>query len=167
MNFANIKYDDISNGTGVRVSLFVSGCDNNCKGCFNKEAQDFNYGRHFEDYNLKCILEGCMPDYIEGLSILGGEPLHKKNIDKVLQICKRFKHIYPHKTIWIYSGYLYENLIKSPKFNELCKYIDVLVDGPFIEEQKSLLLEFRGSSNQRIIDILQTQVTGHISTIYK
>ena len=162
MNYAEIKYNDIANGTGVRTSLFVSGCERRCKGCFNENAWDFKYGKPFDDYIMLCLLKSCIPEYIEGLSILGGEPLHPNNIDKIIQICKRFKYIFRNKTIWIYTGYDYEVISKSRKFKVLSNYIDVLVDGEFIQDKKDLMLKFKGSSHQRIIDIKKSISEGKI-----
>ena len=156
MNYATIKSYDIANGPGVRVSLFVSGCEHYCKGCFNSEAWDFKFGSEYTleiDIMMHKHLE---PDYIQGLSILGGEPLHPNNQSKVLEIVKKFKCQYPKKDLWIYTGYNYEDLVsnKVGKYAiDILAYTDVLVDGKFVEELKDISLNFRGSSNQRIIDV--------------
>ena len=159
MNYSNIKTRDISNGPGVRVSLFVSGCNNHCKGCFNTEAWDFNHGEPFIEYTEKYILEQMEPRYISGITILGGEPLDPKNIEDVLYFLSKVRSVYgTTKSIWIYTGYILKQLTnkKSEKYNpmifNILSTIDVLVDGPFIEEEKDISLAFRGSRNQRIID---------------
>lgn len=158
MRYGKINKTDIANGTGVRVSLFVSGCRNRCKGCFNPETWDFNYGEDFTRRTLDEILEALSPDYIAGLSILGGDPFEPENIGWVVMICAIVKEIYPDKTIWIYTGYQYEDL----KYLSVMEYIDVLVDGRFIEEQKDFRLRFRGSINQRIIDVPASRSSGSV-----
>lgn len=163
MNYGEIKTYDIANGPGVRVSLFISGCTRYCPGCFNEEAWAFNFGKKFTDHTLNYILELSKRDYIDGLSILGGEPLHPKNIETVYEIVSVFKFVYPNKDIWLWSGYTYEELNERMENNSdvitklIFKYIDVLVDGPFEKTKKDLLLRFRGSSNQRIIDIQKSK----------
>lgn len=149
MNYASIKEYDIANGTGVRVSLFVSGCRNHCKGCFNKEAWDFNYGQPYTKETQQYILSQLAFPYNNGLSILGGDPFEPENLPIITQLCKQAKQLYPDKDIWVYTGYLYEDI----KHHEIFNYIDILVDGPFIEDLKDIRLQFRGSSNQRIINI--------------
>ena len=158
MNYATIKKFDIANGPGVRVSLVVSGCRHHCKNCFNKEAWDFNYGKYFSCEIIDEIYKAMKSYYINGLTILGGDPMEPENRHSVLRLSKIIKGLYPNKTIWIYTGYLYEDL----KDLEIMKYIDVLVDGPFIEELKDISLQFKGSSNQRIIDIPETRKSGEI-----
>ena len=153
MNYAKIKTVDIANGTGVRVSLFVSGCNNNCQGCFNKEAQDFNYGEEFnEEEILKRIKENSI---LNGITISGGEPLCKENIPGVLKFIKDVKEIRPEFNVWCYSGYTLDQLIdrNDEETNECLNQIDVLVDGRFVEAKKDPTLKFRGSSNQRILDL--------------
>lgn len=140
---------DISNGTGVRVSIFMQGCTFNCKNCFNPETHDFAGGEELTDEVIEKVLKYCEPDYIQGLSILGGEPMHPKNIEGTERLAKAFKEKFPNKTIWAWSGFLFENL----KDKSVLKYIDVLVDGQFVDEKKDFRLKFRGSSNQRIIDV--------------
>ena len=158
MNYGRINKTDIANGPGVRVSLFVSGCRNRCKGCFNPETRDFNYGKEFTLNTLIEIDNALEPDYISGLTILGGDPFEPENIETVTAICNILAYEHRVKSIWIYTGYLYEDL----KDLEIMRYIDVLVDGPFIEELKDISLQFRGSSNQRIIDIPETRRAGYI-----
>lgn len=158
MNYGRINKTDIANGPGVRVSLFVSGCRNRCKGCFQPETWDFNYG---EEFNLKImeeIAEALKSEHISGLTILGGDPFEPENLETVTRIVNTVKWVTPDKSIWIYTGYLYEDL----KDLEIMRYIDVLVDGPFIESKKDISLQFRGSSNQRIIDIPATRRSGDI-----
>ena len=159
MKYATIKKHDIANGPGVRVSLFVSGCLHHCKGCFNEEAWDFNYGKTFTDETKEEIIEALKPDYIKGLSLLGGEPFEYINQQGLLPLLKKAKEIYPNKTIWAYSGFLYEELLKMKykETPEILDLIDVLVDGKFDIDLKDPLLYFRGSSNQRIIDMNETR----------
>lgn len=159
MKYATIKKHDIANGPGVRVSIFVSGCHHHCKGCFNEEAWDFNFGNDFTNNTIEEIINALKPDYIEGLSLLGGEPFEIVNQKGLLPLLKKVKEIYPNKTIWAYSGFLYEELLEM-KFEEtkqILDLIDVLVDGKFNEDLKDPMLYFRGSSNQRIIDIKKTK----------
>ena len=160
MHFASIKNCDIANGVGVRISLFVSGCTHHCHICFNQEAWDFNYGQQFTKTQEDQIIDLLKPDYIAGLSLLGGEPMEDLNQKGLLPFVKRVKEIYPNKTIWCYSGYTYEYLLEKSKTQEYTKellsLIDVLVDGKYVEELHDLSLRFRGSSNQRIIDVPKT-----------
>lgn len=149
MRYNKIRKMDISNGPGIRISLFVQGCPFHCKGCFNECTWDFNQGKHFTNETLQLLLKNAKMDYIAGLSVLGGEPLHPKNIDEVITICKKFKESYPEKDIWLWTGYLIENINN----NEIFKYVDYIVDGQFIEDLKDSTLKFRGSSNQRVINI--------------
>lgn len=141
---------DISNGPGVRVSIFVQGCTFNCKNCFNPETHDFAGGKEFTDETIARVLQLCENDGIEGLSILGGEPLHAKNIDGVTRLAKAFKQKFPQKTLWVWSGFLFENYIKE---KEVVQYIDVLVDGQYVDELHNPTLGWRGSENQRVIDV--------------
>lgn len=162
MNYASIKKHDIANGVGVRVSVFVSGCRHRCEGCFNFEAWDFNYGTPFKTQELNEVLEALRPEYIEGLSLLGGEPLEPENQGGLLQLVKAMKKEFPMKTIWCYSGFRYEDEIvpmmdSNPTLTALMQYIDILVDGRFMLDKKQLMLKFRGSSNQRIIDLNKTR----------
>lgn len=149
MNYAEIKKVDIANGPGVRVSLFVSGCRNHCKGCFNPETWDFDYGRPFTRATEDEIIEALRPSWIQGLSILGGEPTEEENAAVLIPFLKRVRAALPDKDIWLYSGYTYEAL----RDKEILTLADVLVDGPFLLEQKDAGLAFRGSRNQRIIDL--------------
>ena len=163
MNYAEIKYNDIANGVGVRTSLFVSGCSHHCKGCFNEIAWDYNYGEEFtSDVLLNDILKSLEPDYITGLSILGGEPLDQD--EHMLELIKQIKERYPDKTIWMWTGYTYEEL--TDKQMEIVKLLDVLVDGPFIISKRCPNKRFRGSMNQRIIDIKKTIKSGTITHYY-
>ena len=153
MKYNKIRKMDISNGPGVRVSVFMQGCVFNCKNCFNPETHDFNSGNDFTDETIEKILDLCKNDYIVGLSILGGEPLHPKNIEGSTKLAKRFKEIFPNKNIWIWSGYLFEEYLKD---KEIINYIDVLVDGQYNDDLHSPILKWKGSSNQRVIDIKKT-----------
>ena len=149
MNYAKIKPVDVANGEGVRVSLFVSGCSHHCKGCFNSELWDYDAGEEFNGEVLIDILQACSPSHIAGLSLLGGEPLDPNNLKLTLLLCRKFKQVYPNKTIWCYTGYEWDRI----KHLDILKYVDVLVDGKFVQELKDPRLKFRGSSNQRIIDV--------------
>ena len=156
MNYAAIKNCDIANGPGVRVSLFVSGCTHRCPGCFNAVAWDFDYGAPFTQETIDDILNLLKPDYVQGLTLLGGEPFEPQNQDAVVELLRQVKKLYPKKSIWAFSGYLFEKDILSGRLGdtaEYLSYLDVLVDGPFIEEKKNLSLRFRGSENQRLIDV--------------
>lgn len=159
MYYGEIKKRDIANGVGVRVSLFVSGCTHHCKGCFNEETWDFDYGQPFTEETEQKILEYLEPSYVSGLTVLGGEPMEYVNQKVLLPFLEKVKARFPDKSIWCYTGYVYEkDILKRmvPKWKytrrmlELC---DVLVDGPFIEEEKDITLLFRGSANQRLIDV--------------
>ena len=152
MRYNKIRKMDISNGPGVRVSIFFQGCAFHCKNCFNKETWDFNGGVEFTDKVIDHIIELSAPNHISGLSILGGEPLHPKNILGTMRLCKAFKKKYPNKNIWCWTGFKFEDI----KDREVLKYIDVLVDGQFIEEESSSNLKWKGSSNQRVIDLNKT-----------
>lgn len=159
MNYADIKRVDVANGIGVRVSLFVSGCTHHCKNCFNQEAWDFKYGNEFTEKEEKIILDELNHDYVAGLSLLGGEPLEHINQQGLLPLLRKVKEKFPEKNIWCYSGYTFEDDIMGKMYKnweetpELLSYIDVLVDGKFEEDKKDIKLKFRGSSNQRIIDL--------------
>ncbi len=159
MNYAVIKKFDIANGPGVRVSLFVSGCRHKCKNCFNSEAWDFNYGQPFTDQTINEIVEALDKDYIEGFSLLGGEPFEPENQEGIYSLLKAIKEKLPNKTVWCYTGFDYEKqliegLVGDEELTLNClRLIDVLVDGKFVDELKSPSLLFRGSSNQRIIDV--------------
>lgn len=149
MKYNKIRKMDISNGPGVRVSIFFQGCSFHCKNCFNSETWDFDKGLDFTDETIDMIIKISEADYITGLSILGGEPMHPTNIKGTIKLAKRFKEAYPSKTIWAWSGFLIDNICDK----EILNYLDVLVDGQFVDELKNPTLSFRGSSNQRIIDV--------------
>lgn len=156
MNYATIKNCDIANGPGVRVSLFVSGCTHRCPGCFNEVAWDFDYGEPFTQETIEYILNLLKPDYIQGLTLLGGEPFEPQNQSAVVELLRQVKRTYPNKSIWAFSGYLFEKDILSGRLGDTAEYLsflDVLVDGPFVEAKKNLSLRFRGSENQRLIDV--------------
>lgn len=159
MNYLEIKKYDIANGPGVRITLFVSGCTHHCKGCFNPESWDFKAGYEFTDATIDEIMEALKPDYIKGLTLLGGEPFEPANQQALLPLVKKVKEIYPNKDIWAFSGYLFDKQIMdvmAKKYDftkEIIQYIDVLVDGKFHEEEKDLSIVYRGSRNQRIIDV--------------
>ena len=153
MKYNKIRKMDISNGPGVRVSVFMQGCTFNCKNCFNPETHDFNNGKNFTDETIDKILELCSNDYIVGLSILGGEPLHPKNIEGSTNLAKRFKEKFPAKNLWLWSGYQFGEYIKD---KEIKNYIDVLVDGQYNDDLHSPILKWKGSSNQRVIDMKKT-----------
>ncbi len=162
MNYAGIKFCDIANGKGCRTVLFVSGCRNACKGCFQPQTWDFLYGKSFDEAVQKEILKSLEPEYIQGLTLLGGEPFEPENQEALLPFMRRVKAAYPQKDVWAYTGYVYERDLVEGGFRctkdtrELLSMIDVLVDGPFIEEEKDITLKFRGSANQRIIDLRAT-----------
>ncbi|MEJ8729752.1 4-hydroxyphenylacetate decarboxylase activating enzyme [uncultured Clostridium sp.] len=156
MNYADIRPIDVANGPGVRTSIFVSGCTHHCKECFNPETWDFAYGQPFGGEQIQKILDCLSKPYIRGLSLLGGEPFEPQNQRAVLELVRAIRARFPEKDIWCYSGYLFESLRDSQVgeySQELLKELDVLVDGPFVLEKKDLSLRFRGSSNQRLIDV--------------
>lgn len=163
MNYATIKNCDIANGPGVRVSLFVSGCTHRCPGCFNEEAWDFGYGQPFTQETIDSILDMLRPAYIRGLTLLGGEPFEPQNRSGILELLRQVKRELPEKNVWAFSGYLFEKDILSGRLGdtgEYLSYLDVLVDGPFIEAKKNLSLRFRGSENQRLIDVPASLAAG-------
>ncbi|RKI90335.1 anaerobic ribonucleoside-triphosphate reductase activating protein [Parablautia intestinalis] len=160
MKYANIKYYDISNGLGVRTSLFVSGCTHRCKGCFNEMTWDFNYGNDFTQETIEEILKSVEPGYIKGLTLLGGEPMEFPNQRGLLALLRQFKQRFPKKDIWCYTGYLYESDLLNPQGRAHCEvtdeflsYIDILVDGEFVEALYDISLKFRGSKNQRLLQL--------------
>lgn len=176
MYYADIHFPDVANGPGIRVSVFVSGCTHKCPGCFNQEAWDFRYGKPFTKETIERILEMC-EDPVDGLTILGGEPFHPANQSAVLELAKAYKKRYPQKNLWCYTGYTLEEILKGDFAtvmvdtyvfelagitNSLLSYIDVLVDGRFVEALKDIRLKFRGSSNQRLIDLPKTLSTKKI-----
>lgn len=164
MNYATIKWTDIANGEGVRISLFVSGCTHHCKNCFNQVAWDFDYGQPFDVDIQEKILKELGSTYIAGISLLGGEPLEPKNQEALYPFLKKIREKYPNKTIWCYTGFILgeesgelTDKTKNTRYTQdLIRLFDVLVDGPFIEELKDIRLKFRGSSNQRVIDVQKT-----------
>ena len=168
MNYATIKNCDIANGPGVRVSLFVSGCTHRCKGCFNEIAWDFNYGQPFTQDTIDDILKMLAPEYVKGITLLGGEPFEPQNQPTILELLRQIKMKYPTKSVWAFSGYLFDRDIVTGRLGpweitkEYLSYVDVLVDGPFVESLKDLNLRFRGSSNQRIIDVPASLAKGEI-----
>lgn len=159
MNYATIKNNDIANGPGVRVSLFVSGCTHRCPGCFNEVAWDFAYGEPFTQQTIDDLIKMLSANHIKGLTLLGGEPFEPQNQPEVLNLLRQVKAALPEKNIWAYSGYIFEKDILAGRLGpkeiteELISYVDVLVDGPFVESKKNLSLRFRGSENQRLIDV--------------
>ncbi|MBQ8540221.1 MAG: anaerobic ribonucleoside-triphosphate reductase activating protein [Clostridia bacterium] len=168
MNYATIKKHDIANGLGVRVSLFVSGCTHHCKGCFNPETWDFNYGKEFTPEVQEEVIKALAPDYISGLSLLGGEPFEPSNQAALVPFLRKVKQLYPTKDIWCYSGYNFESDMLTGKLgdasvtDEMLSYIDILVDGEFVESLKDVSLRFKGSSNQRIIDVQASLATDNL-----
>lgn len=168
MNYGEIKKCDIANGIGVRVSLFVSGCTHHCKGCFNEDTWDFGYGKPFTKETEDEIIEYLKPSYISGLTLLGGEPFEKQNQRVLVPFLKRVRETYPEKNIWCYTGYLLdEELLKESRArcevtDEMLSMIDILVDGEFVEELKDITLKFKGSENQRVIDLRETLENGEI-----
>ena len=158
MHYAKIKRFDIANGVGIRTSVFVSGCSNKCKGCFNQELWDKNYGQEFTDETIKEILDSIDKPYIDGLSILGGDPLEYYNLEMVDKLIVEFRNRFGfNKSIWMWTGYLLEDIINDDRRWEVVRKLDYLVDGPFIHKKKNLKLKYRGSENQRIIDMQNSQ----------
>lgn len=169
MNYCNVKNCDIANGVGVRVSLFVSGCRNRCKNCFQPETWDFNYGKPFDEQTEEKLIKMLAPSYINGLTVLGGEPMEPENQRALLPFLKKVKAAYPQKTIWLYTGFTLEEL-RSPDCRahteyteDILKLLTVLVDGRFVEEKKNISLRFRGSENQRLIDVAATLAAGSVT----
>ncbi len=162
MRYNKIRKMDISNGPGVRVSIFLQGCSFHCKNCFNPETWDFDKGEEFTDQVIDEIIKISSDSYIKGLSILGGEPMHPNNIDGTIKLAKRFKKAYPDKTIWSWTGFLIDNIVNK----EVLNYIDVLVDGQFMDELRNPKLKYCGSSNQRVIDVKKTLKKGNV-VLYK
>lgn len=177
MNYATIKETDIANGPGVRVSLFVSGCNHHCEGCFNAEAWDFAYGRPYTQETEDHILDALRPDYITGLTLLGGEPMDPANQPHLLPLLRRVRRELPGKTIWCFTGYTWESDLLTDTLgipevtHELLSLIDVLVDGKFVLEQKDITLRFRGSANQRLLDLRRSEREGKavwwVDTLYE
>lgn len=168
MKYGTIKKCDIANGPGVRISLFVSGCRHHCKGCFQPETWDFNYGNEFTQETEKEIIDALEPYYIKGLTVLGGEPFEPENQRVLVKFLKDIRSRFPNKTIWCYTGYTLEDLLaqhgkaRCEVTDEMCGYIDVLVDGEFVLDKKDISLKFRGSSNQRLIRMPETLKTGMV-----
>lgn len=158
MKYASIKYCDIANGLGCRTVLFVSGCRNHCRGCFQPETWSFDYGEDFTEKVQKQILESLAPAYVQGLTLLGGDPFEEENQEALVPFMRKVKECYPDKNVWAYTGYVYDkDLIPGGRKHtenteELLSMIDILVDGPFVQEKKNLMLKFRGSENQRVLD---------------
>lgn len=172
MNYAGIKYCDIANGTGCRTVLFVSGCRNACKGCFQPQTWDFGYGEPFDEKVQKEVLDSLAPDYITGITLLGGEPFEPENQKELVPFMRKVVAQYPNKNVWAFTGYIYDkDLVAGGRrhtedTDELLSMIDALVDGPFVEELKDITLKFRGSSNQRVLDLRETIRTGKITTLF-
>lgn len=172
MNYAGIKYCDIANGTGCRTVLFVSGCRNACKGCFQPQTWDFGYGEPFDEKVQEEVLKSLEPEYITGITLLGGEPFEPENQKELVPFMRKVVAQYPKKNVWAFTGYIYDkDLVAGGRrhtedTDELLSMIDVLVDGPFCEELKDITLKFRGSSNQRVLDLRETIRTGNITTLF-
>ena len=162
MRYNKIRKMDISNGPGVRVSIFMQGCTFNCKNCFNPETHDFKGGEEFTDETIQEVLDLCDKEFITGLSILGGEPMHPLNIKGTIKLAKAFKERYPDKTIWSWSGFLIDNIVDK----EILNYLDVLVDGQYVDELHNPTLKWCGSENQRVIDVKKTLKKGEV-VLYK
>ena len=171
MNYSAVKYYDIANGLGVRTSLFVSGCRNHCKGCFQPETWDFNYGNDFTEETENRILEMLAPDYICGLTVLGGEPFEPENQRALLPFLRRLRRELPEKNVWAFTGFTWEELHTEGSHprcevtDELLSLIDVLVDGRYVEELKDIGLRFRGSGNQRLLDLNATRASGKLTEL--
>lgn len=164
MRYNKIRKMDISNGPGIRVSIFMQGCAFNCKNCFNPETHDFNGGKEFTDDTIEQILKLCDKDNINGLSILGGEPMHPKNIEGTTALAKAFKNKFPNKNLWAWTGFEFD---KSLQGKEVLNYLDVLVDGQYIDEKRNPKLDWRGSGNQRVIDVQESLKQNKVVTIQK
>ena len=168
MHYGEIKNCDIANGVGVRVTLFVSGCTNRCPGCFQPQTWDFDYGQPFTAETEKKLLDMLSPGYIDGLTLLGGDPFEPDNQRALVPFLRQVKEVYPKKTVWAFTGFVYEDLLREGSHprceatDELLALTDVLVDGPFILAEKDISLRFRGSGNQRLIDMNKTREEGHV-----
>lgn len=171
MHYSTIKDCDIANGIGVRITLFVSGCTNHCKNCFQPQTWDFDFGEPFTEETEEKLLEMLKPDYINGLTLLGGEPMEPQNQRALVPFLKRVREAYPNKNIWCFTGFTYEVLKidgshpRCEVTDEMLSLIDVLVDGRYVDELKDLTLQFRGSSNQRLIDMVKTRETGEVTLL--
>ena len=159
MKYNKIRKMDIADGPGVRVSIFMQGCSFHCKNCFNPETWDFEGGKEFTDETIDRVLELCGNENITGLSILGGEPMHPTNIEGTTKLAKAFKQKYPNKTLWAWTGFLFENHVKD---KEVAKYLDVLVDGQYVDEKRNPTLKWKGSENQRVIDVKKSLKEGKV-----
>ena len=162
MRYNKIRKMDISDGPGVRVSIFMQGCTFNSKNCFNPETHDFKGGKEFNDETIKRVLELCENENVEGLSILGGEPMNSANIEGTTKLAKAFKEKFPNKNLWAWSGYLFD---KDLKYKEITKYLDVLVDGQYVDELHNPTLKWKGSENQRVIDVKKSLKENRVITI--
>ncbi len=160
MRYNKIRKMDVSNGPGIRVSIFLQGCEFHCKNCFNPETWSFKSGKEFTNETINKILELSDKETVSGLSILGGEPMHPKNIEGTIELAKKFKEKFPKKTVWVWSGFLYEDVLKRDP--EVFNYIDVMVDGQYVDELHDPTLRWKGSSNQRVIDIKKTKKSGKV-----
>jgi len=160
MKYNIVRKMDISNGPGVRVSVFMQGCEFHCKNCFNPETWSFENGKEFTQGTIDEVLDLCNKDYIKGLSILGGEPMHPKNIEGTTKLAKAFKEKYPNKNLWVWSGFKFDEDLKD---KEVMKYIDVLVDGRYVDEMHNPNLKWRGSTNQRVIDVQKSLKENNVS----
>ena len=160
MKYNIVRKMDISNGPGVRVSVFMQGCEFHCKNCFNPETWSFEKGKNFTQGTIDEVLDLCNQDYIKGLSILGGEPMHPRNIEGTTKLAKAFKEKYPNKNLWVWSGFKFDEDLKD---KEVMKYVDVLVDGRYVDEKHDPTLKWRGSSNQRVIDVQKSLKNNEIS----
>lgn len=171
MHYSTIKDCDIANGIGVRITLFVSGCTNHCKNCFQPQTWDFDFGEPFTEETEEKLLEMLKPDYINGLTLLGGEPMEPQNQKALVPFLKRVREVYPNKNIWCFTGFTYEVLKTDGSHprcevtDEMLSLIDVLVDGRYVDELKDLTLQFRGSSNQRLIDMVKTRENGEVTLL--
>lgn len=171
MHYSTIKDCDIANGIGVRITLFVSGCTNHCKNCFQPQTWDFDFGEPFTEETEEKLLEMLKPDYINGLTLLGGEPMEPQNQRALVPFLKRVRETYPNKNIWCFTGFTYEILKTDGSHprcevtDEMLSLIDVLVDGRYVDELKDLTLQFRGSSNQRLIDMVKTRENGEVTLL--
>lgn len=161
MRYNKIRKMDISNGPGVRVSIFMQGCEFHCKNCFNAETWNFKGGKEFTEETINRVLELSEKDYVAGLSILGGEPMHPKNIEGTIELARAFKKKFPKKTVWVWSGFLYDDIMERNK--EVFDYIDVLVDGQYDDSLHNPTLKWKGSSNQRVIDVKKTKKSGKVT----
>ena len=162
MRYNKIRKMDIADGPGVRVSIFMQGCTFNCKNCFNHDTHDFNGGKEFTDETIDRVLELCDKDHIEGLSILGGEPMHPKNIEGTTKLAKAFKEKFPNKNVWAWSGFLFDRDLKD---KEVLNYIDTLVDGQYVDELRDPTLKWKGSTNQRVINVQESLKSNNITLI--